>query len=165
MPIAKTKQELLDGMEVEYRKLLDCIAGLGEKEMEQAGVCHEWSTKDVLAHLVEWKMMFLGWYREGLKGGNPKTPAEDLNWRQTPLLNERIYRKWKDARLSDVRRELESTYKKVLKLTTRIPEEELFRKGQYRWLGTMPLSRWIAASTSSHHRWARTRITRWAKQH
>jgi hypothetical protein len=98
MPIAKTKQELLDAIETEYRLLKKCIAGLGVEERELPGVCHEWSAKDVLAHLVEWKKMFLGWYEEGLRGGNPRTPAEDLKWTETPALNDRIYRKWKDEK-------------------------------------------------------------------
>ena len=164
MPIATSKKQLLEAMQFEYGLLIKSFEGLSEKEMDQAGVCHQWSTKDVLAHLVEWMMMFLDWYRRGRKGENPKTPAEDLTWRQTPLLNERIYQKWKDVALSDVLRELESAHKKMLKLTAGIPEEELFHKRHYEWTGNMRLSRWIEVDSSSHYRWARTRITRWAKQ-
>jgi len=58
MPIAKTKKELLEAIETEYRLLKKCIGGLGPDERELPGVCHEWSAKDVMAHLVEWKKMF-----------------------------------------------------------------------------------------------------------
>jgi hypothetical protein len=162
MSIAKTKKELLDGMETEYRLLKKCIGALDEQDLELPGVCHEWSAKDVIAHLVEWKKMFLGWYEEGLRGGNPRTPAEDLKWNQTPVLNERIYQKWKHERLEVVLAEFEATYVKMLEVAQAIPQEKLFRKGLYSWLRVWPLSRWIAASTSSHYRWARTRIRRWA---
>lgn len=164
MPIAKTKKELLDAMETEYRLLKACIEGLGAEERELPGVCHEWSAKDVIAHLVEWKKMFLGWYEEGLLGGNPKTPSEDLKWNQTPALNDRIYRKWKHERYEVILAEFESTYLRMLHLARTIPEEELFRKKLYPWLRVWPLSRWIAAQTSSHYRWARMRITRWANR-
>ena len=162
MPIAKTKTELLDAIETEYRLLKKCIEGLGAQERELPGVCHEWSAKDVMAHLVEWKKMFLGWYEEGLHGGNPRTPAEDLKWTQTPALNDRIYRKWKDVSFEVILSEFESEYAKMLELTRSIPEKRLFRKQLYPWLRVWPLSRWIAAQTSSHYRWARTRIRRWA---
>ena len=165
MPIAKTKLELLDAMETEYRLLKKCLAGLEAKERELPGVCHQWSAKDVLAHLVEWKKMFLGWYEEGARGGNPPTPAADLKWNQTPALNERIYQKWKAVRFEAILAEFETNYARMLELTRSLPEETLFRKGLAPWLRVWPLSRWIAAQTSSHYRWARTRIRRWAKAH
>ena len=160
MPIAKTKTELLETIETEYRLLKKCIEGLDAHELELPGVCHEWSAKDVMAHLVEWKKMFLGWYEEGLRGGNPRTPAEDLKWTQTPALNDRIYRKWKDVKFDVILAEFESTYAQMLELTHSISQEKLFRKQLYPWLRVWPLARWIAAQTSSHYRWARTRIRR-----
>lgn len=162
MPIAKTKKELLDSIEAEYRLLKHCLADLSPDELERPGVCRTWSVKDVIAHLVEWKKMFLRWYAAGLRGENPRTPADDLNWNQTPLLNERIYRKWKDERLEVVMAEFESTYAKMLELARSLPEDQLFQKQLYPWLRVWPLARWIAAQTSSHYRWARTRIRRWA---
>jgi hypothetical protein len=165
MAIAKTKKELIEAMETEYRLLKRCIDGLSAEEREHSGVCHAWSAKDVIAHLVEWKKMFLGWYEEGLQGGNPRTPAEDLKWTQTPALNERIYRKWKEETFEVILAEFESTYARMLELTRSISQEKLFHKGLYPWLRVWPLSRWIAAQTSSHYRWARTRIRRWANQH
>ena len=162
MPIAKSKNELLEGMETEYRLLKKSIDGLGATELELAGVCHKWSVKDVMAHLVEWKKMFFRWYEEGLRGGNPRTPADDLKWSQMPILNERIYQKWKDKPFRVVLREFESTYQKMLDLARAIPEDELFRKGLYPWMRVWPLARWIAANTTSHYRWGRTRIRKWA---
>ena len=79
MPIARTKEELLDAIETEYRLLKKCIESLGEQEREQPGVCHEWSAKDVMAHLVEWKKMFLGWYEEGLRGGSPRRGRDRMS--------------------------------------------------------------------------------------
>jgi hypothetical protein len=99
-----------------------------------------------------------------LRGGNPRTPAEDLKWTQTPALNDRIYRKWKNERWEVVLAEFESTYMKMLELTRAISQEKLFKKELYPWLRVWPLSRWIAAQTSSHYRWARTRIKRWANR-
>ena len=162
MPRAATKQELLDSIESEYRLLKQTIQGLAEEEMKLPGVCHKWSPKDVMAHLVEWKKMFLGWYERGLHGGTPRRPADDLNWGQLPALNERIYQKWKTASLRKVLRELEATYQQMLDLTRSLPEDQLFRKELYPWMRIWPLSMWIAANTSSHYRWARTRIGKWA---
>ena len=83
MPIAKNKQELVDSMELEFRLLKEIIEGHNDEQMTAPGVCHKWSVKDVLAHLVEWERMFFGWYEAGLRGEKPKTPADDLKWSQT----------------------------------------------------------------------------------
>ena len=156
--IAKTKQELLDAIEEEYRLLRESFAGMSTAEMETPGVCHQWSTKDVLAHLVEWKKMFLGWYEEGVRGGTPRVPSADFKWNQTPALNDRIFHKWRAVKLDVVLAEQLATHEIMLKLARSLSEEDLFRKQLYPWMGTLPLSRWIAAQTSSHYRWARTRI-------
>ena len=162
MPIAKTKQELLDAIETEYRLLQRCIQSLSPAQLELPGVCHDWSAKDVIAHLVEWKRMFLGWYEEGLRGGNPRTPAEDLNWTETPALNHRIYLKWQHEPLQVILGELEASHTQMLELARSLPEQDLFQVQLYPWLRVWPLARWIAAQTSSHYRWARTRIRHWA---
>ena len=163
MPIAKSKSELLHDMEAEYRLLKCSLDGIGADRFDSPGVCHEWSVKDVVAHLVEWKRMFLGWYAEGLQGGNPPTPAADLKWNQLPALNDRIYRKWKAVPSEVVLAEFEAAYAMMLELARALPEEKLFQKGLYPWMRVWPLARWIAANTSSHYRWAGIRIRRWGK--
>ncbi len=163
MPIAKSKSELIQEMEKEYRLLKGSLAGINADRFASPGVCHEWSVKDVVAHLVAWKRMFLGWYAEGLQGGNPPTPAADLKWNQLPELNDRIYRPWQGVPSGVVLAEFEATYAMMLELARALPEEHLFQKGLYPWMRVWPLARWIAANTSSHYRWARTRIRRWDK--
>jgi hypothetical protein len=163
MPIPKTKQELLDAMESEFELLKKSFEGLSEKQMTTGVVCGRWSTKDVLSHLIEWKKMFLGWYKAGLRGENPKTPADDLKWNQTRELNERIYQKWKNEPLDLVLAELDGRYKEMLRLARKLSDKDLSTKNLYPWMRVWPLSRWIAANTSSHYRWARTRIRKFAK--
>lgn len=163
MPIATNKRELLEAMETEHRLLLETLAGLDDEAMVRPGVCHEWSCKDVLAHLVAWKKMFLSWYAAGLRGENPRTPCEDLKWTETPALNARIYGEWKDVPLDEVRREFDATYGAMLELARSLPEKDLFRVKLYPWMRVWPLARWIAANTSSHYRWARTRVRRFTK--
>ncbi len=161
MPRPTTKAEFLSEIEDEYRLLKQTISDLDAKAMQTPGVCDRWSVKDLMAHLVAWKLMFLGWYRRGLTGENFKTPVVDLKWNQTPILNERIYQQWKDEPLDNVMREFERTYRETLRLADSIPEEQLFQRYLYPWMGTTVLARWIAAQTSSHYRWARVLIRKW----
>ena len=113
-------------METEHRRLLAAIAAVPVEHREIAGVGHAWSVKDVLAHLVAWKRMYLGWYAAGRRG-----------------------RSW-----TIVEKEFNASWAEMLKLARTLPKQELFRKGLYPWLRVWPLGRWIAANTSSHYRWA-----------
>jgi hypothetical protein len=161
MPKIKTKKELLSAIENEYHLLKEIIRDLDAKQMQTPGVCDKWSIKDLVAHLVAWKLMFLGWYRRGLKGENFQTPADDLKWNQTPILNERIYQQWKDEPLEKVLRDFETTHTEMVKLTNSLPEEQLFQMNLYPWMRTTLLVRWIDAQTSMHYRWARNLIRKW----
>jgi hypothetical protein len=53
MPIPRTKQELPDAIETEHRLLRQCLDAVPANSFETSGVCHKWSVKDVVAHLVE----------------------------------------------------------------------------------------------------------------
>jgi len=58
--------------------------------MVEPGVVGEWSVKEVLAHLVEWEQMVVGWYRVGHGGEVPELPAPGYKWNQTPPLNQML---------------------------------------------------------------------------
>lgn len=161
MPVPRTKKELLAAIENEYILLKEAIRNLDEKQMQTPGVCEKWSVKDLMAHLVAWKLMFLGWYRKGLRGENFKTPADDLKWNQTPILNERIYQQWKDEPLEKILHDFDTTHLEMVKLANSLPEEQLFQKYLYPWMNTVYLARWIDAQTGMHYRWARILIRKW----
>ena len=148
------------------RKLLEQTLGsLTSRQMTQPGVCADgkWSVKDILAHLVEWEQMFLGWYRAGLRGEVFKTPAPGINWRQLPLLNQRIYEKHRNRSLKSVLADFSASHNETLKTVRSLPEEEIFEKARYAWLGSLALVSYIGANTGSHYRWARKLIRKWKR--
>jgi hypothetical protein len=59
--------------------------------------------------------------------------------------------------------EFDATYLEILSVARSLPEDKLWQKGLYPWMRVWPLSRWIAANTSSHYLWARTRIRKWLR--
>ncbi len=158
MPIATSKSELLTAMTKEYDKLNKTLSELSDGEMCQTGVCHAWSTKDVLAHLAAWATMFFDWYERGMKGETFQLPAADLKWNQIPELNDRIYRRWKEVPLTEVRSAFETMHEQLVAFAQEVPEDRLFVKKLYPWMSPWPLSRWIAAVSSSHYSWANKRI-------
>ena len=157
------KEELLSEIQRERRSLDDTLALLSVRQMTQAGVTRGgWSVKDVLAHLVEWQKMNLGWYAAGLRGESPAMPAPGYTLRELPRLNAMIYRKHHRRPLADVMRDYRTYHERVIHLIEALPDADLVTLKRFSWTGpSWTLSDYLRAATAAHYLWARTRIRRW----
>lgn len=161
----RRKQELLNEIERERTALDDTLALLSPRQMTRAGVTRGgWSVKDVLAHLVEWQQMNLGWYASGLRGEKPVMPAPGFTLRELPRLNEMIYRKHHRRSLEAVLREYGSCHDRIVALIETLSDTDLVTLERFSWTGrSWTLSDYLHASTAAHYLWARTRIRRWSR--
>lgn len=158
MPRPTTKKALIEEMKTERAALEKLLAALTPDQMVQPGALGEWSVKDVLAHLIEWEQMFLGWYAAGLRGERPPTPAEGYNWGQLPALNKAIYKKHRERSLEDVLQQFQASYLQTLELVESLPDGDLFVRGLYPWMGQNHLAAFIHANGGAHYKWAREGI-------
>jgi uncharacterized protein (TIGR03083 family) len=158
-----TGPQLLAEIEAERKRLEANLAGLNDAEMVEPGVCGDWSVKDILAHLVAWEQLFLGWYAAGRRGETSKTPAPDLNWRQLDILNRRIYEQHRDDPLDDVRAAFATSYRDFVATVRAIPEEDLFAPNRFAWTGHWTQVAFVRGNSSSHYLWAKTLIRKWKK--
>lgn len=160
------KSELLEQIQLERGKLQETLAALSKKEMTRAGVTEAgWSVKDVLAHLVEWEQMVLSWYAAGRRGEMPALPAPGMTWRDLPRLNDQIYKKHRRRSLAAVWAEFEASHQQVLKTIRAMPDADLVTLERFAWTGKKwAVSDYLAASTSSHYRWARDLIRKFHRK-
>jgi hypothetical protein len=155
---AKTKEELIESIQTTRALLERKLTKLTPDQMVWPGSMDDWSVKDILAHLVDWEQRFIGWYRAGLQGRVPETPAPGMTWRELPKLNQEGYEQHQDDSLEYVREQFAESYLEVLKTVQGMKEEEIFEPRYYEWTGDSSLLSWIAANTSSHYNWARRNI-------
>ena len=155
---AKTKAELLDSIRKTRTELEKKFSKLTPEQMVWPGSMDDWSVKDILAHLVDWEQRLISWYKSGLRGDVPETPAPGLSWRDLPKLNQEGYEKHKNEKLEDVLEMYEKSYRDCLALIEIMTEQEIFQPKVYEWTGESSLLPWIAANTSSHYNWARRNI-------
>jgi hypothetical protein len=157
------KKELLTEIQRERRSLDDSLALLSPRQMTKPGVTRGgWSVKDVLAHLVEWQQMNLGWYAAGLRGETPAMPAPGFTLRELPRLNAMIYRKHHRRSLQAVMRDYHLYHERVVKLIMALPDADLVALRRFSWTGpSWALSDYLRAATAAHYLWARRRIRRW----
>lgn len=158
------KRAILERIRTERRRLEGNLQRISRQDMVKNDVVGKWSVKDLLAHLVEWERMFMGWYEAGRRGVTPEIPAPGYTWSEMDALNERIYLKYRDRPLEDVLVDFEDSYQKVYKLVEGIPEEEIFAVGSYKWVGKGNLVSYILANTANHYRWAKEKVRAWLKE-
>ncbi len=161
-----TRNELLALIAKERQILEDEIGKLEPRQLAQGGVTEaDWSVKDLMMHLVEWEQMFLGWYRVGLKGEIPNTPAPGYTWSWESLhkLNDTIYRRYRRKPLAEVQSLFAKSYAETLDKIKRLSDDDLNQTGRFAWTGKGTLSGSVTANTWRHYRWARTLIVKWRR--
>ncbi|MBN1978425.1 MAG: ClbS/DfsB family four-helix bundle protein [Anaerolineae bacterium] len=158
MPRPTSKIDLLVAIDKERGALEALLETLTPAQMVEPDVVGAWSVKDVLAHLIEWEQMCLGWYRAGLRGETPDLPAPGYKWNQTPELNQAIYEKHRDRALDDVLAQFGASHQEILGAIRELPNEELFTTGRYAWTGKNTMGTYFVSATSSHYLWARKEI-------
>jgi hypothetical protein len=157
------KKALLAEIQAERAALDETLSLLGRRDMTVPGVTRGgWSVQDVLAHLVEWQKMNLGWYAAGLRGERPAMPAPGFTLRELPRLNALIHRKHHGRSLQAVLRDYRSYHQRVVALINALPDTDLVTLERFSWTGpSWTLSDYLRACTAAHYLWARTRIRRW----
>jgi len=159
------KNELLEQIELERGKLEALVAQLSAAQVTRPGVTDAgWAVKDVLAHLIEWEQMVLGWYATDQRGEKPAIPSAEFNWGQLPRLNQQIFEKHRERPLDDVLAEFHASYRQIVEFVRAMPEEDLLPPGRFAWTGKWAVGDYINSSTASHYRWARNLIRKWSKQ-
>ncbi|WP_298537696.1 ClbS/DfsB family four-helix bundle protein [uncultured Algibacter sp.] len=156
MPRPKSKKELLELSQANYEKLLKLLGSYSNMELEKEFPPETLNrnAKDVLAHLHEWHLMMLDWYKIGMKGEKPDIPAKGYTWRTLPELNRKIWEKHKDVKFQTAKNLFDDSYKQVQRVIKEHTDEELFEKKRYKWTGSTSLGAYLISNTSSHYDWA-----------
>jgi hypothetical protein len=158
MPRPVSKAALLAEGRKEHEALAKLLSTLPPDAMDEAAIVGAWSVREVLAHLVEWQAMVLGWVAAGERGETPQVPAEGYTWRQLPALNESIRLRYAGHALGDVLAMWGASHAETVRVIGEIPEATLFEPGLYPWMNRNTLAAYFASATASHDRWARTEI-------
>ena len=157
----ESKCHLVASIEASWTQLLESLENtrsqIYEKRIQLKNSARKESIKDVIAHLLGWHKLFLGWYKTG-KNGTPEMPAKGWKWNQTPQLNQQIFDHWRDVSFRSIKRRLTRSHNQIMAITNEIPEDELMTPGSFVWTGKLSIAKYIASATTSHYKWALTKI-------
>ena len=160
---APTKQDVIEKVVTNRRRLEQNLAILSPEEMLLPGVVGIWPVKDLLAHLAEWEGLYLDWLAAARRGQTPEVPGHGSTWRNLDPLNQWIYEKHCDRSLDEVLAYFRDTHQSFMKSLDALTDEELFTPGYYVFTKNARLESWFGAF-AAHDRWAKTEIRRWMRE-
>jgi hypothetical protein len=163
MPRPTTKDQLLKEIVDERGKLEALLATIPADVFAKKEVIGEWTTKDVLSHLIAWEQMVILWVTSGIEGKTIPIPAEGFKWSDLPALNESIFRAHQKDTVEDVQKKFQESYIQILELLNSLSEKDLFTPGLYKWQNKNMLSAYFKSCMSSHYLWARKEISKGLK--
>lgn len=154
------KKELLTLSQKNFKDLNDYIDSFSdsEKNKEFPKGSMNRCIRDILAHLHHWHLMMLDWYEVGMCGDKPDIPAKGFTWKTTPELNRKIWEKYSETDLKQVRKLLAKSFNDIQAIIQKHSDTELFTKKKYQWTGTTSLGAYLVSASSSHYDWAIKRI-------
>ena len=154
MPRPKNKKELIDLSKERKKVLCDLINSIANKEISFKLDNRDKNLRDVLAHLHQWHLMFLLWYKDGMNNKKPIMPEEGYTWKRTKELNQNIWQKYQNKSFVEVELMFNDSYKKIQELIEKHSYDELYTKKYYKWTNTASLASYLISASSSHYDWA-----------
>lgn len=166
----QTKKDLIEAAELNYDKLLKLIDSMTELELDtafdfsadpkkkEAHWGRDKNLRDILIHLHEWHNLMLEWISNN-KAGVPKPfLMEGYNWRTYGDMNMVFWKRNQDVLLDEALQQFKESHAKIMDLIETMPNDELFQKNVYDWVGGSTIGSYFVSVTSSHYDWAMKKL-------
>lgn len=159
MPIPKTRDELLNLIEMEFKKL-DIELRNVDTQLANEICVDDWTIKDLLAVRLWWTKNVLNWVEKGKRGVALVLPTIGFSWKETPRLNREIISNASDRSFISIVTALRRQHSRLLIVIESLSDIELLEVGIFRWAGKYPVSRWLSINTARQYHTAQALIRR-----
>lgn len=166
MPVPKSKSELLEAIEENYRKLRTELGDIPSTESRNKNMPgHRKDTTmsvcDLVAYLIGWGRLVLKWHAERNRGVEPDIPETGFKWTELGQLAQKFYADRETEKLAVLLLELDKVESEIVELVEDKTNEELYGSLWYR---KCTMGKMIQLNTASPYRNAFGRIRRWKKE-
>jgi hypothetical protein len=145
---------LLSRLENAWRDFHESFAGLSDSQMMKPGVTGDWSVRDILAHVTTWEGEALKHLPTILKGDKP--PRYSVTHGGINGFNRIMTEQKRGLSLTDVRRELDDTHRRLIRFIESVPEEQFQTE--------TPFRHRLRLDTYTHYSKHAEAIRKWRKQ-
>jgi hypothetical protein len=114
-------EKLLQRLDAAWTAFQESYAGMPDAQMMEPGVMGEWSIKDILAHVSIWEEEALTHLPVVIAGG---TPPRYATYGGIDAFNARMVEQRRSLSLSDVRRQLDDTHRRLIAFIQRAPADQ-----------------------------------------
>ncbi len=128
MPEPAAKATLLEKLSIERSRLEDLLSQLTPTAMEQPGVDHEWSVKDILAHLAAWDCRGMDWIATAVGGERPAIPEAGKTWDDADALNAATYLANRDRPLDEVLADFQQAQRRLVAQIEALSDDDLRKR-------------------------------------
>lgn len=124
------KAQLLAKIEKSWKEFNASYDGLSDDQMTAPGVTEGWSVKDILAHVSTWEEECLKYVPVILAG--ERQARYSATYGGVDAFNALMTEKKQGLSLSEIRRQLEETHRKLVDAVKAIPEEHFVSENSLR---------------------------------
>lgn len=157
----KSKQELLETIQVERCHLDNLIGTLTEAQLVEPDIDGDRCVKDIIVHITIWEQRMIQWINESYAGIAPQRPAPGMNWDDLDKINEQYYLEHKDDPLTEIMSESSTSYAQAFRVIEEMKEQDLFDGSRFAWRKGDPIWHMVAANTCWHYKEHRDQIEAW----
>lgn len=163
MPEEMSKSQLIMEIQSEREQLEETLAQIDQERLTEPGAQDGWSVKDILAHIVAWETLMVGWVETTLRGDDPQVSFQDETW-DLDQFNEGLYQENRHKPLEQVLAEFHASYPRALGVAQAVPEEDLFDPHRFPWRAGKPLWQLVAGNTSYHYKEHNQALRAWLEK-
>lgn len=155
------KTTILNEIKTKHADMEALLASLDEQQITQQGVYGDLSVKDVLAHIVTWERMMLGWLASSQRGVEPIRFAPGYTFEESDpeeavievmdKLNDHIYKANKDKPLSEIMADFRAAHQEVVQAIQNASEADLTDPNRFPWRDGQPFWPSVAGNTYGHY--------------
>jgi hypothetical protein len=163
------KEHLLAALKEQLNSWEELLDQQSNHQIHVLLVPSNWSTKDVLAHLLAWQQRSIARLEAALSDREPIFPKwlPGLNPElevSTDQINAWIYETHRNESWGTVRQNWKDGFARLLELGERISERDMMDESRYPWMEMRPLAL-ILIGTYDHHREHLDQLLAWLNDH
>ena len=140
-------QAILWRMRADLERL---VAEAGPTRMELPGAAGDWTLKDVVAHLADWRWWSVARLEAAARGEAPAPPwgegLDEDDDADIERINQQFYEASRDRPVAAVLRDSRETLDRLEAALLALPEADLFAADRYPWLGGYPAAAVVTGS-------------------
>lgn len=165
MPLATSKQQLLQDLANAYHKLVAELADIPPSLTRKVEFEGDVSCCDLIAYQLGWGRLLMGWEQAEHNNQTVYMPAKGFNWGQQKALSAKFYLQYRGTTYAELLTHFAQLHQQLSAWIESLSEPELFALHQRQWTGEKwPLAKWIQVNSIAPYRSARTKLRRWKKQ-